>query len=191
MYIQPFPCYALYPFTPTVNKLYWDARSQEQIVHNLTLAQLKTQKYVNDLAERLNETIEKTSTELDNLDIRINAIEQQLEEIENMLKNYTSAPITYDPSQGKYTNSKEAMRNIYRELAIYGARANQMATLSSATASATDCLTMAVVGNYDVFGNEKPRVTPRNETTPQPQKPISVADLANGYIKNTFMRANK
>lgn len=36
--------------------------------------------------------------------------------------------VIYDPTQGTYVDSKTAMRNMYRELAVFGARVNQVAT---------------------------------------------------------------
>lgn len=159
-YISPLPYYAFYPFTPTLNKLYWDAKSQEQIVHDLTKKATNTSEYIDAITTKLNETIEIVNTTLDNFDIRLTAMEKSIIELQNTLENIATAPIAYDPTQGKYTSSKQAMRNIYRDLAIYGARTNQMATLPVATAAQTGTLEMSVIGNYTVFNDTTPRVTP-------------------------------
>ena len=76
----------------------------------------------------------------------------------NTTSNWTCGSHTRDHPRtcGEHTN-----RDIYRELAVFGARVDQMATMTAAQAAQHDCLMWAVLGNKDIFGDPEPRVTPR------------------------------
>lgn len=131
--------------------------------------------YVQEVAEHL----DRLREQLDNLakdeNADVEAIRQlmagfgeQFERINGALDDlgkqvgqYEDSALAYNPTRGRYEDSKNTNRDIYRELAVFGARVDQMATVATAQAAQHDCVTWAVLGNREIFGNEEPRVTPR------------------------------
>lgn len=92
------------------------------------------------------------------------SVNTALDDIVKKLDRYQTSSLAYNPTTGRYEDSKNTNHDIYRELAVFGARVDQMATMTAAEAANHDCLTWAVVGNREIFGNEEPRVTPRGRT---------------------------
>lgn len=98
---------------------------------------------------------------------RFERIDKTLDDLEKQVGQYEDSDLTYNPTRGKYEDSKNTNRDIYRELAVFGARVDQMATMTAAQAAQHDCITWAVVGNREIFGNTDPQVTPRERTRQQ------------------------
>ena len=137
--------------------------------------------YVQEVAEHLDELREQ----LDNLAKDENAdvdainntlaqiatwqtsVNTTLDDLRTKVDQYQSSALTYNPTTGRYEDSKNTDRDMYRELAVFGARVDQMATVTTAQAAQHDCITWAVVGNREIFGHEEPRVTPRERTRQQ------------------------
>ena len=90
-----------------------------------------------------------------------------LDDIERKLDEYQASALAYNPTTGRYEDSKHTDRDMYRELAVYGARVDQMATMPVGEAAGHDCITWAVLGNKEIFGHDEPRVTPRGRTRQQ------------------------
>ena len=90
-------------------------------------------------------------------------VDTALDDLAAKLDKFEDSEITYNPTTGRYEDSENTNRDIYRELAVFGARVDQMATMTTEQAAQHDCLTWAVLGNKDIFGNPEPRVTPRQE----------------------------
>ena len=84
-----------------------------------------------------------------------------LDDLAAKLDRFENSEITYNPTTGRYESSENTTRDMYRELAVFGARVDQMATMTTTQAAAHDCITWAVLGNKDILGNPQPRVTPR------------------------------
>ena len=95
------------------------------------------------------------------------SVDTALDDLEKKLDQHQASTLTYDPTTGRYEDSKNANRDMYRELAVFGARVDQMATVTTAQAADHDCITWAVLGNREIFGNEAPRVTPRERIRQQ------------------------
>lgn len=95
------------------------------------------------------------------------SIDTALDDLTKKFDQYQNSALTYNPTTGRLEDSKNTDRDMYRELAVYGARVDQMATVTTAQAAQHDCVTWAVVGNYEIFGNQDPRTTPRERTRQQ------------------------
>lgn len=95
------------------------------------------------------------------------SVDDALDDIERKLDQYQASALVYNPTTGRREDSKNANRDMYRELAVFGARVDQMATMTAAQAADHDCITWAVLGNREIFGDETPRVTPRERTPRQ------------------------
>lgn len=94
-------------------------------------------------------------------------VDDTLDDLTAKLDRYQTSELTYNPTTGRYEDSKNTDRDMYRELAVFGARVDQMATMTTAQAADHDCITWAVLGNREIFGNDEPRVTPRERTRRQ------------------------
>lgn len=95
------------------------------------------------------------------------SVDTALDDLERRVERYQTSALTYNPTTGRYEDSKNTDRDMYRELAVFGARVDQMASMTAAQAADHDCITWAVLGNREIFGNEEPRVTPRERTRRQ------------------------
>lgn len=89
------------------------------------------------------------------------SIDAALDGIERKLDQYQTSNLVYNPTTGQYEDSKNADRDMYRELAVFGARVDQMSTLTCAQAAEHSSLEFAAIGNKTIFGNDEPRITPR------------------------------
>lgn len=88
-------------------------------------------------------------------------VDTALDDLAAKFDQFENSEITYNPTTGRYEDSENTNRDMYRELAVFGARVDQMATMTVGEAAQHDCITWAVLGNKDIFGNPEPRVTPR------------------------------
>lgn len=91
------------------------------------------------------------------------SVDTALDDIEKKLGQYQASALAYNPTTGRYEDSKNTDRDVYRELAVFGARVNQMATLTCAQAAEHSNLEFAAIGNRTIFGHPEPRVTPRSK----------------------------
>lgn len=129
------------------------------------LDQLREQ--VDNLAEDENADIDAINKTLAQIKTWQDAIDATLDDLTKKVDQYQTSSLTYNATTGRYEDSKNTDRDMYRELAVFGARVDQMATMTAAQAAQHDCITWAVVGNHDIFGNKEPRVTPRERTQRQ------------------------
>ena len=142
----------------------------ECLCHNLDALQA----YVNQVKEWAKSENDKTDTEISEINAHLTSVDIQIEDILSKLGKLELTNDIYDVTQGRFVDSVDAMRDMYRELAVFGARVDQMATMTTAQAAQHNCITWAVLGNREIFGNEEPRVTPRprnQRPTPPPKSP--------------------
>lgn len=118
---------------------------------------------LDNLAKDENEDIEAIKQLIAGFGEQFDRINKTLDDLEKQVGQYEDSGLTYNPTCGKYEDSKNTNRDMYRELAVFGARVNQMAQLSATTAADHTCLEFAVIGNKTIFHNNDPRITPRAE----------------------------
>lgn len=164
--------------------------------------------YVQDIAAN----VDTLREQLDNLakdeDADINEIKQliagfedqfkrlnrALDDLEKQVGQYEDSDLIYNPTRGQYDDSKHVTRDMYRELAVFGARVNQMAQLDAATASAYTTLEFAVLGNKTIFHNSEPRITPRDKHVEDidPVRQLTVGALGNSIIdRNNYIKTKQ
>lgn len=119
---------------------------------------------VNDLAKDENADVEAINATLHKIAVWQTSVNTTLDDLANKVDQYQTSALTYNPTTGRYEDSKNTDRDMYRELAVFGARVDQMATVTAAEAAQHDCITWAAIGNREIFGHEEPRVTPRERT---------------------------
>lgn len=158
----------------------------ECLRHNLDALQT----YVDKVKEWVKSECDKTDVEISEINEHLASVDVQLEDIISKFGKLEITNDIYDVTQGRYVDSVDAMRNMYRELAVFGARVNQMAQLSAPMAAAHSCLEFAVLGNKTIFHNDEPRITPRDVHVDdgEPVNPLTVENLANGIVVNNFMK---
>lgn len=122
---------------------------------------------VDDLAKDENADVDAINKVLTQIAAWRTSVDAALDDLAKKVDQYQTSALTYNPTTGRYEDSKHTDRDMYRELAVFGARVNQMATKTAAEAAQHDCITWAIVGNHDIFGNKEPRVTPRERTERQ------------------------
>lgn len=118
-------------------------------------------------------------------------LNKAMDDLEKKVGQYEDSDLVYNPTRGQYEDSRHVTRDLYRELAVFGARVNQMAQLDAATASAHTTLEFAVVGNKTIFHDNEPRITPRDRHVEayDPARRFTVKRLAEsivdeqGYVK--------
>ena len=129
------------------------------------LDQLREQ--LDNLAKDENADVDAINKTLAQIATWQTSVNTTLDDLTAKIDQYQSSALTYNPTTGRYEDSKNTDRDMYRELAALGARVDQMATVTTAQAAQHDCITWAVLGNREIFGNEEPRVTPRERTRQQ------------------------
>ena len=129
------------------------------------LDQLREQ--LDNLADDENADIEAINKVLSEIAAWRSSIDAALDDLAKKVDQYQTSALTYNPTTGQYEDSKNTDRDMYRELAVFGARVDQMATMTAAEAAEHDCITWAVLGNHDIFDNKEPRVIPRERTQQQ------------------------
>lgn len=161
----------------------------ECLRHNLDALQT----YVDEVKEWVKSGADKTDAEISEIDKHLASVDVRLEDIISKLGKLEITNDVYDTTQGRYVDSVDAMRDVYRELAVFGARVNQMAQLSVPMAAAHTCLEFAVLGNKTIFHNDEPRITPRDVHVDdgEPVNPLTVENLANGVVVNNFIKTAK
>lgn len=122
---------------------------------------------VEDLAKDENADVDAINKVLIQIAAWQTSADAALDDLAKKVDQYQTSALTYNPTTGRYEDSKHTDRDMYRELAVFGARVDQMATKTAAEAAQHDCITWAIVGNHDIFGNKEPRVTPRERTERQ------------------------
>lgn len=122
---------------------------------------------VDDLAKDENADMDAINKVLAQIRLWQTSVDTTLNNLANKVDQYQTSALTYNPTTGRYEDSKNTDRDMYRELAVFGARVDQMAGVTCAQAANHDCITWAVVGNREIFGHEEPRVTPRERTRQQ------------------------
>lgn len=102
---------------------------------------------------------DKTDEEITAINNELKKVQQQIDEITDKLGSLDIVSDAWNVTKGRYTDSQSAMRDTYRELAVFGARVNQIANLTVNQLAEHTVDEISAVGNYTIFNNNKPRVT--------------------------------
>lgn len=90
----------------------------------------------------------------------VNNLAGLIANLQDVLHTFEPQSLAYNPTKGEYEDSKNTTRDMYRELAVFGARVSQVASLTVAQLADHTTVETAVIGNKTIFGNDEPRVTP-------------------------------
>lgn len=166
----PLPLYSVWPYTPVIPAFYWNAKSTEEIIKYLAREYDRITSYFDELTNAINNLSAEVQTFETDIENRVSTMEQSLATLLDNLERVGDKMIIYDPTKGAYVDSKIAMRNMYRELAVFGARVNQIANKSVEDMAKHRTDETAAVGNLTIFDAATPRVT--DPKTGNPYAPI-------------------
>ena len=166
----PLPLYSVWPYTPAIPAFYWDAKSTEEIIKYLACEYGHITSYFDELTNAINNLSADVQTFETDIENRVSAMEQSLATLLDNLEHVGDRMVIYDPTKGAYVDSKIAMRDMYRELAVFGARVNQIATKTVDNMATHRTDETAAVGNLTIFNDATPRVT--DPKTGNPYTPI-------------------
>lgn len=166
----PLPLYSVWPYTPVIPAFYWNAKSTEEIIKYLTCEYDRITSYFDELTNAINNLNADVQTFETDIENRVSAMEQSLATLLENLERVGDKMVIYDPTKGAYVDSKIAMRDMYRELSVFGARVNQIAGKSVADMAKHRTDETAAVGNLTIFNDATPRVT--DPKTGDPYTPI-------------------
>ena len=125
---------------------------------------------LDNLAKDENADIEAIKQLIAGFNEQFERINKTLDDLEKQVGQYEDSALTYNPTRGKYEDSKNTNRDMYRELAVFGARVNQIANKSVADMAKHRTDETAAVGNLTIFNDATPRVT--DPKTGNPYAPI-------------------
>lgn len=158
---MPFPSFPwVTQYTPVIPKLYWDVYSQEERIKKLCMEYARIVQYISDMASHINDSDVDNTTKFAAINAHLNALDKLTTDLKKTLDAYTKNLPVYNPTRGKFESSQKTNRDMYRELAVFGARVDQCATLTTEQLAEHDTLEVPVIGNYTIFNDTKPRVTP-------------------------------
>lgn len=166
----PLPLYSMWPYTPAIPAFYWNAKSTEEIIKHLASEYDHITAYFDELTVAVNNMSTDIKTFENRVEARVSAMEKTLAALLDNLEHVGDKMVIYDPTQGTYVDSKTAMRNMYRELAVFGARVNQIATKTVGDMAKHRTDETAAIGNLTIFNDPTPRVT--DPQTGEPYPPI-------------------
>ena len=166
----PLPLYSVWPYTPVIPAFYWNAKSTEEIIKYLTREYDHITAYLDELTNAVNNLNANIQTFEDDIEKRVSTMEQSVATLLENLEHVGNKMIIYDPTKGTYVDSKIAMRDMYRELAVFGARVNQIASKNVDNMAKHRTDETAAVGNLTIFNDATPRVT--DPKTGNPYTPI-------------------
>ena len=151
------PFFSVWPYTPAIPAFYWNAKSQEEIIKHIACEIDHITAYLDEIVTDINKT-------LNDYAIAIAQIQEQIEHIGD-------TQLVWNVTKGEYTDSKTALRDLYRELAVYGARVTQIADINTGKLSKHRTDETPAIGNLTIFNDTVPRVT--NPTTGDKYPPLS------------------
>lgn len=165
----PLPLYSVWPYTPVIPAFYWNAKSTEEIIKYLACEYDHITAYFDKITTDINNTLADYDTRIKNIEARINDYATAIAQIQEQIDHIGDTQLVWDVTKGEYTNSKIALRDLYRELSVYGARISQIADVDVDTLAEHRTDETAATGNLTIFDNNTPRVT--NPTTGKPYPP--------------------
>lgn len=154
------PYFGVWAYTPTLPAFYWGAKSQEQIIKQLCEEYSHITSYVDEMTRTVNTLIKNYNKFAENVAEELKDVKDAILRVENTIENIgENSTLVYDPTQGLYVDSKIAMRNMYRELSVFGARVSQIADKQVSEIGKHRVDEVSAVGNLTIFNDNVPRVT--------------------------------
>lgn len=165
------PFFSVWPYTPAIPAFYWNAKSQEEIIKHTACEIDHITAYLDEIVTDINKTLNDYDTRIKNIEARINDYGTAIAQLQEQIEHIGNTQLVWNVTKGEYTDSKTALRDLYRELTVYGARVTQIADINVDKLAKHRTDETAAIGNLTIFNNNTPRVT--NPTTGEQYPPLA------------------
>lgn len=162
------PFFSVWPYTPAIPAFYWNAKSQEEIIKHIACEIDHITAYLDEIVTDINKTLADYDARIKNIEAHINDYALAIAQIQEQIDHIGNTQLIWNVTKGEYTDSKTAMRDLYRELSVYGARISQIADIDIDKLSAHRTDETPAVGNLTIFNDNTPRVTDTKTGKPYP-----------------------
>ena len=153
------PFFSVWPYTPAIPAFYWNAKSQEEIIKHIACEIDHITAYLDEIVTDINKTLNDYDTRIKNIEAHINDYGVAIAQIQEQIEHIGDTQLVWNVTKGEYTDSKTALRDLYRELAVYGARVTQIANINTGKLSKHRTDETPAIGNLTIFNDNTPRVT--------------------------------
>lgn len=165
------PFFSVWPYTPAIPAFYWNAKSQEEIIKRIACEIDHITAYLDEIVTDINKTLNDYDTRIKNIESRINDYAVAITQLQEQIGHIGDTQLVWNVTKGEYTDSKTALRDLYRELAVYGARVTQIADINADKLAKHRTDETAAIGNLTIFDDTTPRVT--NPSTGEQYPPLA------------------
>lgn len=165
------PFFSVWPYTPAIPAFYWNAKSQEEIIKHIACEIDHITAYLDEIVTDINKTLNTYDTRIKNIEANINDYAVAISQLQEQIEHIGTTQLVWNVTKGEYTDSKTALRDLYRELAVYGARVTQIANINTDKLAEHRTDETAAIGNLTIFNNNTPRVT--KPTTGEQYPPLA------------------
>lgn len=162
------PFFSVWPYTPAIPAFYWNAKSQEEIIKHIACEIDHITAYLDEIVTDINKTLNDYDTRIKNIETNINDYAVAIAQIQEQIDHIGNTQLIWNVTKGEYTDSKTAMRDLYRELAVYGARISQIADINIGKLAEHRTDETPAVGSLTIFNDNTPRVTDTKTGKPYP-----------------------
>lgn len=172
MHMSPLlPFFSIWPYTPAIPAFYWNAKSQEEIIKHIACEIDHITAYLDEIVTDINKTLKDYDTRIKNIETNINDYATAIAQLQEQIERIGNTQLVWNVTKGEYTDSKTALRDLYRELAVYGARVTQIADINTGKLAEHRTDETPAVGNLTIFNDTTPRVT--DPTTGEQYPPLA------------------
>ena len=162
------PFFSVWPYTPAIPAFYWNAKSQEEIIKHIACEIDHITAYLDEIVTDINKTLADYDTRIKNIEAHINDYALAIAQIQEQIEHIGNTQLIWNVTKGEYTDSKTALRDLYRELSVYGARISQIADIDTNKLAEHRTDETPAVGNLTIFNDNTPRVTDTKTGKPYP-----------------------
>lgn len=162
------PFFSVWPYTPAIPAFYWNAKSQEEIIKHIACEIDHITAYLDEIVTDINKTLTDYDTRIKNIETNINDYAIAIAQLQEQIEHIGNTQLVWNVTKGEYTDSKTALRDLYRELAVYGARVTQVADINTDKLAEHRTDETPAVGNLTIFNDSTPRVTDTETGKPYP-----------------------
>lgn len=162
------PFFSVWPYTPAIPAFYWNAKSQEEIIKHIACEIDHITAYLDEIVTDINKTLNDYDTRIKNIEARINDYALAITQIQEQIEHIGNTQLIWNVTKGEYTDSKTALRDLYRELSVYGARISQIADIDATKLAEHRTDETPAIGNLTIFNDSTPRVTDTETGKPYP-----------------------
>ena len=165
------PFFSVWPYTPAIPAFYWNAKSQEEIIKHIACEIDHIIAYLDEIINDINKTLNDYDTRIKNIEAHINDYGAAIAQLQEQIDHIGDTQLIWNVTKGEYTDSKTALRDLYRELSVYGARVTQIANIDTDKLAEHRTDETPAIGNLTIFNDDTPRVT--DPTTGEQYPPLA------------------